>query len=117
MAQLQHLFTEPVAITKWAGQDQYGQPIFGSSTSYLARIEPVVARDNGANAALYGKVKVILSEHVQVDPRDSVNIPSSYGSRNSDGNFESPTVTIMEVKHLVDSTGQAVSTVLICGRA
>lgn len=116
MAQLKHLFRNQVTLEKWTGQNSFGESTYGNSIIYAARIEPTTIKTDGDNAVLLSVLKVLLSEYVQVDPRDRITLPSAYGSRNSTGAFESPTSNLIEVKYLEDTTGP-ICTVLICGRA
>lgn len=116
MAQLRHLFKNQVTIEKWTGQNSFGESTYGNSILHAARIEPATIMTDGENQVLLAVLKVILSEYIQVDPRDRVTLPAAYGSRNSAGVFEAPTSNLIQVKYLEDMTGP-ICTVLICGRA
>lgn len=108
---LQHLFKDSVTIEPWSGQNGYGEATYGAGTVYRARIERGVAHTNGQDQSLYGLHKIILSTYVQVDPRDRITLPSSYGERNDAGIFAAPATTIREVNYLSDEYGP-LSTVL-----
>lgn len=115
MAQLKHLFRNQVTIEKWTGQNSFGESTYGTSIIHAARIEPAVIRTDGESGVLLSVLKVILSEYVQVDPRDRITLPAAYGSRNSAGVFEAPTSNLIQVKYLEDTSGP-ICTVLMCGR-
>lgn len=112
---LTRLFAQTVTIYPWSGQDTFGQATYGEGTDYRAHIQNGTTRAIGENQALPGLYKVIIGEAVQIDPRDKLELPEEYGTRNDDGKFESPTTKIVGVQYLNDSRGP-VATVVMCGR-
>lgn len=112
---LTRLFSQTITLKPWTGQNDFGEATYGQGTTHRAHVQQAVARTNGSQAALPGLFKVIIGEPVKVDPRDQLVLPEEYGTRDDNGDFESPTTRIAEVHYLNDSRGH-VATTIICGR-
>jgi hypothetical protein len=112
---LTRLFSQTVTLYPWTGQDAYGQATYGEGFDYRAHVQNGTVRTTGENPSLPGLYKVIIGEAVQIDPRDKLELPAEYGTRNDSGTFESPTTEIVEVQYLNDSRGP-VATVVLCGK-
>lgn len=112
---LTSLFGQVITLYPWTGQDTFGEATYGEGSDYRAHIQQGTQRTPGADQALPGLYKVLIGEAVQVDPRDKLVLPVSYGTRNDAGVFEAATTTIIEVQYLNDSRGH-IATTVICGR-
>jgi hypothetical protein len=113
--QVAHLLDVEVDLEPWSGQDEYGRPSTGAKRTVKARVYQGMFDVMGANGmAIVARYKVILGEPVQVDPRDVLTLPASFGVRDSAGTFQKPTPLIREVRP-VFYRGVHDHTVVICG--
>lgn len=72
-----------IAIEPYAGQDEYGEPNFGSSVSYMWRIEVKnrMIRDfKGQERVSMGKI--FLQTQTMISPKDRITLPSGYSPTN-----------------------------------
>jgi len=73
----------PILIEPYAGQDEYGDPNFGSSVSYQGRIElknRMVRDDQGQERVARGKI--FLQTQDSISPKDRITLPSAYSPTN-----------------------------------
>ena len=94
-----------VVVEPYAGQDAYGVRVYGSATSYRARVvgERNVVRD-ATGAEVVSNTKVWIASDTQIDVKGRVTLPS--GAILS-GNTSQP--PILSVKYAPDATSDGLS--------
>lgn len=109
------LFPHEITLAAWTGDNRNGEPEYGEAITYAARIERGnrQVQDARSDRAIVPKHKIFIGAPVVVDVRDQLVLPEMYGSRNSSGVFEAPTVTIIDSVPIYDET-EHVCTVIYC---
>lgn len=80
-AELAELCDQDVTIEPYSSQNENGEASYGAAVSYKAQIagQNKLVRDAGGQQVL-SSLKLILSEYVNVGPKDRVTLPSTYAN-------------------------------------